>query len=101
MLKKQDSLNINMISIKTDIQTFHKDTREYDFHGAKSQTKEMTFDELTQFIIDERRIGVHELLIGNKFKPYADLDYSLGEKMNENDFNDLNFEILHAGKVEM
>lgn len=90
-----------MISIKKEMRTHNESTGIWGYTGGKSKTQEVTFDELVQLIEDERRIGIHELLIGDKFKPYADMDYSTEEKMSEDDFDKLNVSMMKAGQLEM
>jgi hypothetical protein len=79
MLEICESIYITMmISIKKDIKTCEDGV--WDFYGGKTEAMELTLENLMQYVLDERRVGLHELLIGDKYKPYADLDYSPKEK---------------------
>jgi hypothetical protein len=84
-----------MISIKKDIKTCEDGV--WDFYGAKTEAMELTLENLMQYVIDERRVGLHELLIGDKYKPYADLDYSPKEKMSKCEFETMHVEVLERG----
>jgi hypothetical protein len=85
-----------MMSIKTDVQTPVDGV--WNYNGAKSKTIELDYDALHQYVIDQRRIGVHELLIGEKFRPYADLDFTAD---SADSFDDLKFNLLSKGMAAM
>lgn len=87
-----------MIKIKTDIKTFQK---TWGYHGGKSEEIEMNWEDAAQFILDENRNGVHELLVGDQYRPYADLDWNILEEINAEDFDQLNVTTLHLGLKAM
>ena len=61
------------ILIKQDIKSADKDG-DWGFNGKKSPAQELTVEELMQKMSDENFTGLHEMLTGDRYRAYADLD---------------------------
>lgn len=85
-----------MISIKQDVQSKNPKTQEIGYFGAKSEAMEMTCATLLQTMKDAGYEGMHELLTGQVYHPYGDLDKVV--ECEEKDFEKVTISILLAGK---
>jgi len=86
-----------MISIKVDIKSpkDEKDqTSEWGYMGKKSQEETMDIEMLMKLMVKRNNIGIHECLIGEKYRPYADVDAGKKEGITEENFQARRYEIL-------
>ena len=88
------------IAIKTDVRS--NVDGKWGYYGAKKHyTEPLAFDELIDFIETENRVGVHELLDAEKYRPYADMDMKLENPLPLEEFEQLKFEMIQKGKDTM
>jgi hypothetical protein len=86
-----------MISIKMDIQTHEIEndpTSEWGYWGAKSKAETMNIEDLMTRMYKQGNMGIHEYLIGDKYRPYADVDAGKKEGITEENFQVKRYEIL-------
>jgi len=91
-----------MVYIKTDIKTRKDKTdpnSEYGYWGAKSDMEEIAGIELMQLLLKRDYMGVHEVLVGDKYRPYADVDCSKG--ITEDNFKQRHLEIYFEARQIM
>ncbi len=74
---------------------------EYGWFGSKAfvlneiDGRDLTIDQLMNKMCESNYIGLHEVLSGNKYRPYADLDWSEG--ITRQNFEQRKYEILSNG----
>ncbi len=99
-----------MIKIKHDIQSKDKKTGVLGFWGAKSPNSLVPdMNQLKRIMSEEKNVGLHECLVGDTFKPFADYDkkYKDADEYTENVLSDLNYamdamqELFPGGQVHM
>ena len=92
------------IIIKKDIKTLSKLkngdlTYEKQFNGAKSPPQEVSVEQLIEILAKEDYTGVHELLEGDFYHPYADLDCS--KDITKENFERRKYDLFKAGYDHM
>ena len=91
-----------MVYIKTDIKTRKDKTdprSEYGYWGSKSKAVEISGIELMGLLVNCDYMGVHEVLRGDKYRPYADVDCSTG--ITEDNFHKRHLEIYFEARQIM
>lgn len=83
------------IEIKMDIKT-RNDEGKWGYWGKKTPAEELTLEDLLTRVEERDRSGLHEHLVGDKYRPYADVDAKCGEN-----FEQTKGEILWAAKEIM
>ena len=85
-----------MVYIKMDIES-RKDPKdlksEIGYWGAKSDAEEISMEGLMEVLCKRDYMGVHEVLNGDKYRPYADVDCSKG--ITEDNFKERHLEIYN------
>lgn len=86
------------ITIKMDIRT-RKDKTDlkspYGYWGDKSAMEQLTIEEVMDRMCERNYMGMHEVLTGEKYRPYADLDFTEG--ITRANFEQKKYEILKKG----
>ena len=88
-----------MITIKKDIQT-PDENGTWAYTGAKSREMVFDFDGLRDELHHSKREGLHELLDGEKYRPYADVE-KMTEGLSKDDFEKEEFRVLYTAKDAM
>ncbi|MDR3715612.1 MAG: hypothetical protein P4L51_22610, partial [Puia sp.] len=88
-----------MISIKRDIQT-PDELGQWAYQGAKSREELHTFDSLRDELNFRKYQGIHELLVGERYRPYADVEKEV-PGLGKKEFEAEEFRVLWAAKTTM
>ena len=90
-----------MISIKRDVQSRDKVTGQLIWDGAKSCEEIYDFEDLLTEVQNCKREGLHEMLIGDTYRPYADVDRAVASDLSKADFDREEYNTLSAAHATM
>ena len=93
-----------MISIKVDTESHeikNDPTSKWGYWGSKSKEEAMNIEMLTDLMAKRDNMGIHESLVGEKYRPYADVDAGEKEGITAENFKVRRYEILKAARDVM
>lgn len=87
---------MSKITIRTDIKSKNDATGKWGYWGKKSESSDpMDVEDLMDKMEELDYMGLHEVLDGDMYRPYADLDWSEG--ITKDNFEVKKYEILKKG----
>jgi hypothetical protein len=93
-----------MISIKVDVKSRKDESdpkSEVGYWGATSGEEKVTMKQLLDIMAKRDNMGIHEYLVGEKYRPYADVDAGAKQGITAENFKVKQYEILKAARDVM
>jgi len=93
-----------MISIKVDVKSRKDESdpkSEVGYWGATSGEEKVTMKQLLDIMAKRDNMGIHEYLVGDKYRPYADVDAGAKQGITAENFKVKQYEILKAARDVM